>query len=488
MSDEIDLRIFRTMISERSKGVEFALTYDHDMFSPNYQLVAKICIEYLRKYRENPTKRTLSEFAGRSYKPRIEEVWGKAEEIDYSDKEFVFDLNKLKSRYEQFIIKKISDISANPGENAERDIKLLLQKLKTVKDGRKFIQKTVSEGLDQASHDYDLKKKNPKSNKKIPCGFSAIDFAMSGGLAPGELFVVGGETGSGKSMFLLNMAIQMWLQGNSIDTPPDEMIEGKNVTYYSLEMPWEECFGRLIARLAQVPEEDYSNGDLNIDQEMRVDKVKAFIEKYHWQFEIVDMPRGMTPDELELRHEDANLKYEPHVVAVDYLTLMNLPSNEQDWLKMGTLAGALHEFARANKVIALSGVQLNDVQRGEKKDIKKKGEKGVLVGGHRIGRSSQMLHHINAFVQIETRPDEDMYGDFKFHYIKNRRGPKPQNCTLKKNFTNSTLTDIPYVYKKQEGSDNYAYNDDQDDNLNSDISESFKKVKVKIDKDEQESK
>lgn len=245
------------------------------------------------------------------------------------------------------------------------------------------------------------------------------------------------------SMLLNNMAKQMWIQSNTLDTKED-FERGYNVLYFSLEMPYQDCFIRFLASLANVPQRSLAKSLLTPEEEQRVKKAYDFIKMYQesgYYFDIVDVPRNLTIEEMELRYHDAMLRYRPDVVVVDYMGLMHNTAlaKEQDWLKMGAIAASLHEFARAYDCVSITAAQLTDLKRGSTGSQ----EESRRVGVHRWGRSSLIMHNVNLGIQIETRPNEKNFPDLKIHVVKNRKGPLGQG-NLVKNFANASLVDVPY--------------------------------------------
>lgn len=233
------------------------------------------------------------------------------------------------------------------------------------------------------------------------------------------------------SMLLANMAAQIWMQKNTLEDPSVEA--GKNVLYFSLEMPFDQCARRTFARLSQISTYALRDAHISKQQAKRLAQVDNFIENYESEFEIVDIPRGVTAESIEERFLESVTKgHRPDVVVVDYLGLMSAPDIQgDDWLKLGEIAGKLHEFARAQNVVVLTAVQLNRPKGKDPNDI---------VGLHRIGRSSNIMHHASIGIQIETRPDEDTYADLPYHIIKNRNGERGHHI-LKKQFKYATLVD-----------------------------------------------
>ena len=247
------------------------------------------------------------------------------------------------------------------------------------------------------------------------------------------------------SMLLNGAGKNIWLQGNTIDTDPYCFSAGKNVLYFSLEMSYDMCFNRFLASLANIPQTALRKAKLDPEQTERKDKALEFIKKYqeagHY-FDIVDVPRNVTIEEVELRYQEAILRYEPDVVIIDYLTLMGSDAlaKEADWLRVGGIAASLHEFARSKRCVVVTAAQLTDIKRNAQGSS---ADENKTIGVHRFGRSSLIIHNVDSAVQIETRNNEDKLPDMIIHYVKNRKGPLAKGHLIK-NFANAMLIDVPY--------------------------------------------
>jgi replicative DNA helicase len=255
---------------------------------------------------------------------------------------------------------------------------------------------------------------NPQFDTGVKTGYSYLDL-VTDGLRDGELVLIGGESGAGKSMLLMNMALQMWMGANTTDMDENQFTEGNSVLYFSLEMPFKPCRNRVLSRLSNCPSKKIRAATLNPDEAQKLKKALRFVGKYPHQFEIVDIPRGATMESMELIFEEARALYNPKVVVIDYLGLMDYDGGKDldDWLKLGKIAEKVHEFARVHNCIVLSAVQLNR-GKGAKEEDK--------IGLHRIGRSALIMQNANIAVQIESRANEKEYPDMKYHVIKNRDG------------------------------------------------------------------
>lgn len=283
--------------------------------------------------------------------------------------------------------------------------------------------------------------------------------------SPDHLYLCGEQLiPTHNSMFLNNIAVQMWMQKNTLSTEPGQYIGGCNILYFSLEMPYKACFKRTLARLADIPMYGLRDSRLTKAETESLNLASRFIKKFSEKgpkFEIVDIPRGVNTAQIEERYLEAKSKFNPIypiVVFIDYLGLMEDDTVDgDDWLKLGKIAGKVHEFGRTYNVPVCTAVQLNRPAKS------KQPEPGENIGVHRIGRSSLIMHHANIGIQIETRKDEWLRDTFLYHLIKNRDGELGKH-EISKKFANASIFDIPYVAPDRDDYGSYmsGFNDEDD--------------------------
>lgn len=441
MSHELDLVILKTLLNNKKHGLDFANDHDTKLFSPDVWNFANVVVGYIRTYKELPTLRVITEKLSKGNNDKlvdnIKKIWAEIEQVDYNDREYKHDLEKMKKRFaeKQLSAMKESFAKLEPGtmdvSKAIGEMKKAVSSIQSLNQVKSYERKTLKEAVPIFREEYNAKMENPNFDSGIKTGYSYFDF-VTDGCRPGELILIGGESGGGKSMLLMNMAIQMWLGNNTIDMDESQFTPGQNILYFSLEMPFKPCLNRVLSRLSGAPSKLIRNSKLNQEEAAKLKKALRFINKYPNQFEIVDIPRGATMESLELIYEDAKLLYEPKIIVIDYLGLMDYEGAEmEDWLKLGKIAEKVHEFARVHNCIVLSAVQLN--RKSGKSDEDK-------IGLHRIGRSALIMQNANIAVQIETRANEKQYPDMYYHVIKNRDGELGKG-TLIKNLACGTLLD-----------------------------------------------
>jgi replicative DNA helicase len=452
MLEQLDLKILKAITTDKISALSFSHKYDSEVFDEDSRRFAKLTLDYIKHFHSPPTRRTLLDRHRNSTTLAnvINEAWDELDATTYDVKEFSYDVNEVKSRFKEKCVENLRNIAAsddpdNPTNPEEyfNNISMALAKINSFESGRTHIQKPIGDFVDEFQESYEARLLNPEVTIEVPTGYSFIDTISP--FCPGELIIVGGESGKGKSILLNGLGKQIWLQGNTIDTDPYCFTAGKNVLFFSLEMSYDMCFNRFLASLANIPQTELRKAKLDPEQTYRKDKALEFIKKYqeagHY-FDIVDVPRNVTIEEVELRYQEAILRYEPDVVIIDYLTLMGSDalSKEADWLKVGGIAASLHEFARSNRCVVVTAAQLTDIKRNAQSGSS---DENKTIGMHRFGRSSLIIHNVDSAIQIETRNNENKLPDMKIHYVKNRKGPLGQG-NLVKNFANASLIDVPY--------------------------------------------
>jgi replicative DNA helicase len=424
MIDNLDLSILKSITSNKKHALDFANEFDSKLFGPDAWNFANLVIGYIKTYKDVPTLRVITEKLAKGNNEKLTEnvrkTWDQLDAITYDDREFKHDLDKLKKRFAEKQISAVKEKLAKfePGSmdinSALVEMQKTVQNIKGLNQLKTFERKTLKDAIAEFREEYNAKQENPQFDTGVKTGYSYLDL-VTDGLREGELVLIGGESGAGKSMLLMNMALQMWLGSNTIDTEADQFTEGNSVLYFSLEMPFKPCRNRVLSRLSNCPSKKIRAATLNQDEAYKLKKALRFVGKYPQQFEIVDIPRGATMESMELIFEEARALYNPKVVVIDYLGLMDYDGGKEmdDWLKLGKIAEKVHEFARVHNCIVLSAVQLNR-GKGAKEEDK--------IGLHRIGRSALIMQNANIAVQIESRANEKEYPDMKYHVIKNRDG------------------------------------------------------------------
>lgn len=439
--NDLDLAILKGIVSNKKFAVDFVSSSDTKIFSTDAWKFADLIVSYVKLYKDIPTPRVVEEqLAKGNNKATIDycnTLWSKINDFKWDEKEFAFNLQKLKNKYaeKQFLQFRENLINTPPEkfdlEKSLQDMHRISQNVKSVRTKKSYERKTIKDAIPEFKEEFNAKLKDPTFDKGIMTGYSYLD-SVTDGLRGGELLLVGGESGGGKSMLLLNMAVQIWLGNNTFEMR-ENFGKGHNVIYFSLEMPFKPCRNRLLSRLSGAPSKLIRNAKLGKEDANKLTNAVQFVKIYPYEFEIVDIPRGATMETIEMLYEEAKMTYEPDVIVIDYLGLMEYEEADlDDWLKLGKIAEKIHEFARVHNKVVLSAVQLNRAKAS--KDVEEK------IGLHRIGRSALIMQNANIAIQIETRPNEKQFPDMFYHVIKNRDGEQGKGKLIK-NLSCGTLLD-----------------------------------------------
>ena len=209
----------------------------------------------------------------------------------------------------------------------------------------------------------------------MPLGLSNDFDAKTGGMAPAETLLIGGERGHGKSLVCSNLAANQYEQGNTS-------------IYFTIEMRAKEIFDRQMALLADIPVSHISKANLTVEELDKLAVVRAnmfkdadeLVVEYRkelnfkrfeqklvstcelkddGQLIIVDSPQltlpmiDLTIQKFKSKHGD-NLK----LVVIDYLNQIEV-ANKYAWEVQIETSAKLKSFARKYDIILCAPYQIN---------------------------------------------------------------------------------------------------------------------------------
>jgi replicative DNA helicase len=359
---------------------------------------------------------------------------------DTTENEIGFVVDKIKERFNKKIVERF--IENYSSEKSVSDVNEDLKKIVVTAD-RVNRQEVYSEGLIKDSvkeriDEYQYTVENPKRNMGVSFGFKELD-NYTWGLKPSEMLVIAGASSSGKSLMMLNMAINAWRGSNS---PSDGVVNqknGKNVVYVSLEMTKPQLEKRVDANMARVDYKNIVRGTMTEEEKSRWMRVLDFQKNYDKHFYILDIPRGSSVAEMEAKFETIAEIYNPDIIYVDYLQLMRPSIGESgvDWKDVGKVSEELHEFCRKKEIPVVTAAQ-------RKAGSSKKGQKNYVdnVDLEDLGRSKMIGDNATVVFLIGKREDELLREDMEIHIVKNRDGAKG-TIKLLKVFSQSRIEELP---------------------------------------------
>lgn len=445
---KLDFILLHFALRDKKFSLELSKEIESEYFNPKVQLFYSV----LMKNFKNPLIReVLSLPAMLDYcnthgmdeaaLGTISVIYQKAKQLTIGgeqpkEEDFRYYLTRLKSRQNIQVatdgIGRITEaLTATPNdpEAVNQAFKSTLQEINTINRTQVYDEGTVGDDVDNMVAEYNAIEENPEPFRGVTVGFPSYD-NRTGGLHKGELTLIGGMEGSGKSMLMMNWAINAWLGTNTPDT--NTFAEnGHNVLYFSLEMPrsnkGEFTQGsylnkRILSCVSGLKLSDMQHGRLESEQKQRLIETGRFIKTYevnHKKFHVVDIPRGATVDDIEVKYIELKEKMiDIDLVVIDYLGIMAAAKDEKDHLIQGSVAAAMHEFARTYNVPVLSAVQLNRPS-GQTNSLNSQ-----KYNTNRVARSAMISQNANNVLMIETRDDEHEKEGMRVHITKMRDGEK----------------------------------------------------------------
>src|SRR6056300_1476454 len=212
----------------------------------------------------------------------------------------------------------------------------------------------------------------------FPTGLSAEYDSVNGGFATQELVLLGGRRGSGKSIISLNLALNRFLEGNT-------------VAFFTIEMRYKEVYDRVLSIISEVPFLDIFRNKTTAQQKIAMAKAKFkhFYKpskkidellkelEYTKDFKLfeqklkVEKP-AMTDHRLFMIDDESltlnridhycnmfSSKYPNYNMAVvDYVNIIK-HENQKDWQTQITIADNLKSLSRKYDLTMISPYQID---------------------------------------------------------------------------------------------------------------------------------
>ena len=208
----------------------------------------------------------------------------------------------------------------------------------------------------------------------VPTGFDKLDRKCAG-LHKGDLYIVAGRPGMGKTAFVLNMAVNVASPRRVKSTDSSDLlgagdveVPGWGVGVFSLEMPREQLASRLLGGEARVDVGRLRSGNIRQDDWIKLTEAAARVERLPiWLDDtpalgLLDLRakiRRLKAD-IERKSDDGPAAQELGLVIIDYLQLMqgrrNAASREQE---ISELSRGLKQLAKEMQLPVLALSQLN---------------------------------------------------------------------------------------------------------------------------------
>lgn len=178
----------------------------------------------------------------------------------------------------------------------------------------------------------------------VPTGMKSLD-RMTLGLKPGDLAILGAQTGHGKTAFALNVA-----KASALDW-------GAHILYVNTEMSRQQIARRWGAILSEVALSQIQAG--SVTNEQRETVVQAYNRLAKSGFYPISVP-NLTPAKLEILARKGKMQHDIKLLILDYVGRMDkITAEMQEWQVLEQILKGTKILAQTLEIAVLVLVQLN---------------------------------------------------------------------------------------------------------------------------------
>jgi replicative DNA helicase len=445
MNDALDSKLLEFALKKKHFVAELANQTRAEYYAPEIRGAMNVVFAYYKSYNDIPSYDVLCKDVQSS---QIKDVLKQAYDANKEmlvDGDFPYLLSKIKEQYNNtLLIERVGKIhqglnDERPVEKLNEELKKLVVEVSSITSNQIRDQGTLQESAQQRLIKYKHIKENPDASRGVLSGFKELD-ALTNGFKGSELILVSGPTGSGKSLIVMNMALNAWMGSNKIELPEDAWKnDGKNVWFITIENPRNLLERRIDSCLAGVSCNHIRDGQLDEGEEVLFRKSLKFQHSYGAlkRFHISDLGRGVNMAIIEAEYDKLLMSFKPDLIVIDYLGIMraNNPTGS-DWLDQGMVAAEMYEFCRSIKdAPIITASQMKSAIRTQS------GLKRFTGDPESVARSKMITDNVNMNLQIRKDETFNVSSYLELHVAKNRDGETGGVIVLSKEFWRQRVSD-----------------------------------------------
>lgn len=266
-------------------------------------------------------------------------------------------------------------------------------------------------------------RKNTEDSPRIPFLWTNMD-KIFGGLGKKEIFSIIGASGGGKSMFLINIGINVLKQG-------------KNVLHISLELSEDKVIQRYDMSTLKCTKDELKSeqGILELRKKPEMIKGKLVVKAY---------PSDVTkPEEISklIRKLESVKGFVPDVLIVDYADILASPVKFQEKRhELGTIYRYLRNIGFEFDIPVVTATQAN---RGAVEKM----QQGKIIDESDIAESYDIFRVLDGAVTINATIDDSIRSKAILYVAKNRDGAIGQKIEFENDWSRANTMEIRLVEK-----------------------------------------
>ena len=276
-------------------------------------------------------------------------------------------------------------------EETEELVRKALMVSRTVDIGQSFFKDTK----DRWDRTY-----NAEAKDKYKTLLPTLNHSLEGGLGEKELAMVIAPPGVGKSLWLVNQAVQ-------------SMIEGRKVLYVSLEMSEDKIAQRFDSVMTLIPQTQLKEpaAQLKVDERLSIFQTnfpnsQLMIKEFPCGTATVNTLRALL---VQLRNYE---EFSPDVIVIDYLELLRpTRENQHEYQAQQRISEELRGLAMEENVLVWTATQTNRMGRAVK-----------IITDSELGDSYGKIRTCDFAVSLNQNEEEFDTGRMRAYVVKSRNG------------------------------------------------------------------
>ncbi|MGI9254432.1 MAG: DnaB-like helicase C-terminal domain-containing protein [Thermomicrobiales bacterium] len=208
-------------------------------------------------------------------------------------------------------------------------------------------------GVQEELEDYRLKQANPHLIPGVRVNLGEYD-DLTGGLTPGELILIGGHSGEGKSQMMIHMAIE------AATTPMDLTGEPPVVAFFSIEMSRRQIASRIVSKVAGITMSEKYPTD---DQVRRIEAASQHVVQLGRDNKliIIESHRANTIEQIARELVRLSQQHGMKVAFIDYAQLIRSSGSisASNYERLAEISQRLKTLSIQLNIAIVMGVQLN---------------------------------------------------------------------------------------------------------------------------------
>ena len=378
------------------------LVEPHYFEFPTHSKIFSVVRDYYEKYKKLPTDDFIEQEI-RKTKSQKESIHDYTDEIEYINRldtsaidgqDYFLDLIEAFAKREamkEAIKKSLLLIKEDRMEETEQLVRKALTVSRTVDVGQEYFDDLSS----RWNRTY-----NSEAQDKYKTLLPSLNKSLEGGLGEKELAMVIAPPGVGKSLWLVNQAVQ-------------SMMEGRKVLYVSLEMSEDKIAQRFDSITTLIPQAHLKDPSAQLKVEERLSIFQTNFPDS--QLMIKEFPCGTaTVNSLrallvQLRNYE---EFSPDVIIIDYLELLRpTRENQHEYQAQQRIAEELRGLAMETKVLLWTATQTNRMGRAVK-----------IITDSELGDSYGKIRTCDFAVSLNQNEEEFDNGIMRAYVVKSRNG------------------------------------------------------------------